>query len=96
MSTAGAPTAGTSANACSTVREVGDVRGDLGALRAELLRALLDALGRRRDRHPRAEPRQQPRAREADSGFAPATGDERGPACEVEGGIGHLGERGLR
>ena len=26
-----------------TVREVGDVRGDLGARRAELLRALLDA-----------------------------------------------------
>ena len=63
-----------------TVSEVGDVSGDLGSLRAELLRALLDAVGGRRDRHARAEARQHPRAREADSGLAPAAGDERGPA----------------
>jgi hypothetical protein len=67
------------------VGQVGNAcRDDVGAVRAELAGALLDPYGRRGDRDARAEPREQTRGRETDPFGAPAAGDEREAARQVE------------
>ena len=69
--------------------EICDTGGHGRTLAAQLGGAELDPVRRRRDRDPGAEAKEQARGGEADPGRAAAPGDERGPACEIEGAPYH-------
>ena len=65
------------------IDQVVDVGADFDAFFGQLGRAIMDALGGRRDRHPRPLPPERPSGREPDPVGAAAAGYQRGPAAQV-------------